>query len=65
MATSNHKERIAEIEKKLQLARKEAGLNIIANIAMKTGDYAAINNVDLRAELIVNVIDAMMKKEPT
>jgi hypothetical protein len=45
------------IEKKLILARKKAALDIISNIAAAPGHFSHVNNVDLKLELIQNVID--------
>ena len=58
---ANTKARMAEMEKKLSLARKKACLEIIANIAAQTGDYSDINNVDLKLELIVDALHISKK----
>ncbi len=55
-------EGIIAIEKKLLTARKETGLEIIANIAAQTGDYSHIRGADLKIELIENVLKVIKKK---
>lgn len=51
------------IESRLSLVRKQTGLEIIANIAMQTGDYEHFNNVDLKLELIQSALGIIRKKD--
>ncbi len=59
----NATEEMEAIEARLLLVRKQTGLEIIADIAIQSGKYSHINNVDLKLELIKNALGIVYKKD--